>query len=854
MSVFYAVKRLLAHWPERSDAETTIEDSTFDRLRRALRGLADGRTGRGDLAGLIRQILAQQASRVDDAKPPELTVPRAPGWPSRDEWIAFGVEVRAEEPSRFHLRVRVWRPDWLDGGDASPIDDALRETPRRHDASVPADPAFSELLDPEGRHYRRYGSPGQRDAVRAAFLLPPGATLLVDLPTGAGKSLVFQAPAMAARLDGALTLIIVPTVALARDLECRFRPLFDDREPNLAYHGGLAPELKRAMRARIRAGEQTVVITSPESALGALRAALFDAAQAGRLRYLVIDEAHLIAQWGTEFRPEFQLLAGLRRGLLAASPRDRQARTILATATLTAETWWTLSTLFGEMEVVAAVHLRPEPSYWIHAATDEEDRRAKVLKAVRHVPRPFILYTSRPEDATRWRDELRGIGMLRTGVVRGGDMSTEAGANILEQWASRELDAIVATSAFGLGVDQADVRTVIHACVPETVDRYYQEVGRAGRDGKAAFSLVVYTPNDLQIARRLAEERIIGITKGLSHWNAMFQARESGPEKDVFFVPLTARPAHLRQDSKANEAWNRRTLLLMARMGLIVLDAKSPPPLEPAEGEGEEAFDARCRSTLDQFFKKCAVRIVHGSHFSPSYWERKRTKAKDAGSNDDAKQMEDLLACKAPLSETFARTYTVSDIGVVPEIAGGGCPVSRRRGDGSHGYVTPPASPIQRVVDLVDRSVASPVVGKDEIQLVSYVPPGDAEEEARWRGMNVDLLGRLVTRGVVEVAVGASLAVHPEVRGLWRKSPIHFVIQRGLDEEDGPLGEPRTARVTVVDPSAATGRYGHLLGVSRPFHMLIIPTTFPEGGGRGRPLVDLRPHLPLRALLSRLDR
>ena len=97
-------------------------------------------------------------------------------------------------------------------------------------------------------------------------------------------------------------------------------------------------------------------------------------------------------------------------------------------------------------------------------------------------------------------------------------------SSLLDAWNGDEVDIVVATSAFGLGVDKPDVRAVIHATCPEDIDRYYQDVGRSGRDGFASFSLVVRTDRDLRDARNLAVPRFIGVERGLERWSAMFGA------------------------------------------------------------------------------------------------------------------------------------------------------------------------------------------------------------------------------------------------------------------------------------------------------------------------------------------
>src|SRR5262249_4308962 len=138
----------------------------------------------------------------------------------------------------------------------------------------------------------------------------------------------------------------------------------------------------------------------------------------------------------------------------------------------------------GDVQMVAAVHLRPEPRYWSYRARSYSEKVTRVRELVRHVPRPFLLYVTEPRQAEEWLRLLQDDGLRRINVFHGKTPNNSRDI-IIEDWTQNRLDGIVATSAFGLGMDKSDVRTIIHATVPETLDRYYQEVGRAGRDGCA---------------------------------------------------------------------------------------------------------------------------------------------------------------------------------------------------------------------------------------------------------------------------------------------------------------------------------------------------------------------------------
>src|SRR5207237_1205869 len=141
------------------------------------------------------------------------------------------------------------------------------------------------------------------------------------------------------------------------------------------------------------------------------------------LRFFVIDEAHIVEQWGDEFRSSFQELAGIRRDLRRHVPQSVRAfSTLLLTATLTETSFDTLQTLFGDNQSVVAVsaaQLRPEPSYWAIKFANEDHRTAAVLETLCHLPRPILVYVTEPTEAERWADILRNSRYGRFDVVTG---------------------------------------------------------------------------------------------------------------------------------------------------------------------------------------------------------------------------------------------------------------------------------------------------------------------------------------------------------------------------------------------------------------------------------------------------
>jgi ATP-dependent DNA helicase RecQ len=554
-----------AGWQARSPA--------IERLRRAL--VDPGQAASGlDLAVLLRQAMTHEHGRRGAMGSPAVRVSHA-GFDGFAGWDRVGLRATTAEQARL-ITLLPWTPAWLANVGDGVERYAASETTRRefNMAGCEGDP----LLAAVGR--TSYRSRGQRAAVRAALSTPAGGSLVVALPTGEGKSMIFQlvqtvgfVGADVAENRG-VTLVIVPTVALGVNHEQEAVDVCS-LTPPLAFQGG--NDVQNGIIAeRIADGTQGLCFASPEAACGRLRDALRRAAEAGLLRAMVIDEAHLVDQWGTGFRTEFQELSGLRRELLSAAPAGHALRTIMLSATLTDSSLETLRSLFGaesNFESLAAVQLRPEPDYWIAPVSNETTRTSQVLEALHHIPRPAVLYVTEVAAANAWYLRLTDAGFRRVRKLHGKTGRAER-EDIVGQWRDGTLDIVVGTSAFGLGIDYGHARSVVHACVPETLDRFYQEVGRGGRDGKAALSLIVPTAKDFQTAESINAQQVISIDRGFQRWSAMF-AHKTRFGTGRFAVRIDGRPGTDERDidmfGDANTDWNLRTVALMARSGILRL-------------------------------------------------------------------------------------------------------------------------------------------------------------------------------------------------------------------------------------------------------------------------------------------
>lgn len=428
--------------------------------------------------------------------------------------------------------------------------------------TLPAEPWLWSLAD--GR-MRTWHSPAQKEACWQALTAPPGSTTLLGLPTGAGKSLSFQ---LAARFSPGVTIVIVPTTALAID-QCIAAKEILTGFPHLGprYYSSNDPNSDpSAVRAALADGSCRLLFASPESCVsGSLRAIIDDLAAAGRLHSLVVDEAHIIDSWGGHFRVAFQLLALRRQQWLEKS--GGTLRTLLLSATFTPRCLELLRALFGgsQWRQFACQRLRPEICYFRAAFVSEDDRATALLDALRHLPRPLILYVTEVKEAQRLAPLLREAGFAATDCFHG-DTSGADRRRLLLAWRADQIEIMVATSAFGMGVDKADVRAVVHACYPENVHRYYQEIGRGGRDGARSIALwMPLLPRDKTVAGNLLPN-MLGADLIKLRWQTMLDGARDEAD-GVISVKVNAKHQRLMGGRSYGEniRWNKRLLLMMAR-------------------------------------------------------------------------------------------------------------------------------------------------------------------------------------------------------------------------------------------------------------------------------------------------
>jgi ATP-dependent DNA helicase RecQ len=834
MNSFASIKAALRCWPNDLVPTHVFLEHPHERLRKTLLNLSQA--GTADIASLVCHVLRFEQMHYGGVQ--KLTLPMTKPWPTANEWKAHGCRVR-EVSGTFEVEAEAWEPTWLTilhrGSDqqaeANPLA-AVEAEEIRHPRlckpeawQVKADSALAAAFT----GFTHYLSAAQAETVRAVMLSPPGSTRLIILPTGSGKSLVGLANALLGKVQKGVALIIVPTIALAFDQVEQARA-WRPQDSIDAWHSGLNKAQRKAIRQRLLAGTQRLLFLAPES-LRVLKDELIKVAATGWLRSVVVDEAHLISQWGGSFRPEMQLMSATLRQLRDSCPTRAEFRTLLMTATLTAETYADLSQLFGSMETLAAVHLRPEPDYFMARCQTEDEKTARILEALRHAPRPAILYVTKVKDAKQWHKRCIAEGWLRSGLVHGESTSAER-ERAITQWREDQLDLMVATSAFGLGMDKGDVRLVLHACVPETLDRFYQEVGRGGRDGRASVSLMIWTLADLKLASRMSSANLISDELGLSRWQSMWHDRTDHGE--ISYLNLrTTRPG-IQWDSDRNIEWNLRTLLLLARAGVLELHELPSPDLARLPGEDDEDYQTRREKAWAEANDTCVVRLLDVAPIFESSWQDRvgkyRQQSMEAGALN-WQRMEDVLTSKRRLPDVLREVYRVPDAGI-HDVALHPSEVE---------VPTPPKDLCRKLSLSLENATRTAING---LLILIYEANGVASYELL--RTQISLLKTLISHGVREIAVPAKWLERSHwdehrnpVPDLARQSIEGFIVVRDLAELDPWDRQPDVPRASLVMPDDMSVP-DFLYSINRPLHLLIMPETSPDPANPSRQIGDVR--------------
>ena len=348
--------------------------------------------------------------------------------------------------------------------------------------------------------------PGQAEVVSAVMA---GRNAVVVMPTGAGKSLCFQLPAT---LLPGLTLVVSPLIALMKDQVEQLCA----RGIKATYINSTLSELERAERQRrMREGEYKLVYVAPERFRSP---AFLDALAQARVELFAIDEAHCISQWGHDFRPDYATLGQVRKRL-------RPPRTVALTATASPEVRADIvrSLLMKDPQVFVAGFDRPNLFLEVHPVGGDDQKRAACEQLVAEGG-SGIIYCSTRKAAEGLHTTLKARG--HNMVLYHAGMEDEERHRAQDAFMGSRDAIAVATNAFGMGIDKPDIRFVVHANIPKAVEAYYQEIGRAGRDGQLSRAALLFNHADVFTQERLIQGSHPAEAVFADVWNVLIEVEE----------------------------------------------------------------------------------------------------------------------------------------------------------------------------------------------------------------------------------------------------------------------------------------------------------------------------------------
>jgi ATP-dependent DNA helicase RecQ len=439
--------------------------------------------------------------------------------------------------------------------------------------------------------------PLQSEIIESAL---SGRDTLALLPTGGGKSVCFQIPAI---VKGGICLVISPLIALMKDQveQLNKRGI----KAAAVYSGMSAKEIDFALDNCVYDPEMRFLYLSPER----LKTELFKIpVKKMPVRLLAVDEAHCISQWGYDFRPPYMQIAEIREIL----PSDVPCMALTASATEKVC-----------KDIVRSLHFKQEYAFfkksfarenlW-YSCFEEENKLDKMLKILEKVPGTSVIYVRNRAKTQQTAEILKKRGISADFYHAG--LAAAERAKKQENWINNQTRVIVATNAFGMGIDKADVRTVIHLDLPDSMEAYYQEAGRAGRDGQKAFPVLLFDNKDLDNLRENIENSHPSIEKIRNTYAALcnyFQLAVGGGEMMSF--PFDFQDFCQKFNLPPGDTFH--CLKKAEEQGILLMsEALHTPSALRFVISGEDLYRFQVSNPSADFFVKNLVRMYGGDSFS----------------------------------------------------------------------------------------------------------------------------------------------------------------------------------------------------------------------------------------------